>query len=138
MSPPPCSDGNAVSGLGEVTQETDKATFETDQTHAAQDDAPPGPVADLRGEFMPRQTPAFLPQVIALDPRFGGAQLQGEPAHTGLRDPRSGRDDRAHVAVAHRRFIEMGSMTIMALGKSDALLYDIKGIFGKSGSDLRL
>jgi UDP-N-acetyl-D-galactosamine dehydrogenase len=42
------------------------------------------------------------------------------------------------VAVAHRQFAEMGPEAIRALGKPGAVLYDIKGIFGKSGSDLRL
>jgi UDP-N-acetyl-D-galactosamine dehydrogenase len=42
------------------------------------------------------------------------------------------------VAVGHKQFHEMGSTALRALGKPGAVLYDIKGIFGKAGSDLRL
>ncbi|MEO1733394.1 MAG: nucleotide sugar dehydrogenase [Pseudomonadota bacterium] len=42
------------------------------------------------------------------------------------------------VAVAHREFKEMGPDAIRTLGKPGAVLYDIKGIFEKSASDLRL
>ena len=40
--------------------------------------------------------------------------------------------------VGHRDFVEMGSEAIRALGRPGALLYDIKGVFGRTGSDLRL
>ncbi|MBD0866405.1 MAG: nucleotide sugar dehydrogenase [Rhodobacteraceae bacterium] len=46
--------------------------------------------------------------------------------------------DAVVVAVAHREFKEMGADAIRSLGKPGAVLYDIKGIFKKSASDLRL
>ncbi|UWQ91674.1 nucleotide sugar dehydrogenase [Aliisedimentitalea scapharcae] len=66
--------------------------------------------------------------------------------HTALADygltpitaPESGAYDAMIVAVAHDQFKEMGSDAIRALGKPGAVLYDLKGVFGKSGSDLRL
>ncbi|WP_299348579.1 nucleotide sugar dehydrogenase [uncultured Shimia sp.] len=42
------------------------------------------------------------------------------------------------IAVAHSQFTSMGSQAIRALGKPNALLYDIKGVLAKSESDLRL
>lgn len=42
------------------------------------------------------------------------------------------------VAVAHSQFAEMGSAAIRALGKPEAVLFDIKGLFEKSAADLRL
>ena len=56
----------------------------------------------------------------------------------GVASSRKGTYDAIIVAVAHSRFVKMGSGAIRALGKPEAVLYDIKGILGKSGSDLRL
>ncbi|MEM6341862.1 MAG: nucleotide sugar dehydrogenase [Pseudomonadota bacterium] len=53
-------------------------------------------------------------------------------------EPRNATYDAIIVAVGHRQFREMGPDAIRAFGKEDALLYDIKGVFGRDGSDLRL
>ena len=53
-------------------------------------------------------------------------------------DPAKGAYDAIIVAVGHKEFVEMGANGVRALGKPGAVLYDIKGIFGKAGSDLRL
>ncbi len=53
-------------------------------------------------------------------------------------EPAPGGYDAVLVAVAHSQFADMGGAAVRALGKPGALLFDIKGIFGKSGSDLRL
>ncbi len=42
------------------------------------------------------------------------------------------------IAVSHDEFKAMGGRAIRALGKSDVLLYDIKGVLERSESDLRL
>lgn len=52
--------------------------------------------------------------------------------------PVAGSYDAIVVAVGHKEFVEMGPDAIRALGKPGAVVYDIKGIFGKAGSDLRL
>jgi len=52
--------------------------------------------------------------------------------------PEAGAYDAIIVAVAHKQFVDMGPAAIRILGKPGAVLYDIKGIFGKSGADLRL
>ncbi|GGH23701.1 UDP-N-acetyl-D-galactosamine dehydrogenase [Cribrihabitans marinus] len=52
--------------------------------------------------------------------------------------PQPGGYDAILVAVAHDEFRRMGPAELRAFGKPGAVLYDIKGIFGKSDSDLRL
>lgn len=72
------------------------------------------------------------------DPWVGADRLTNEHGVKAVESPEPGQYDAIIVAVGHREFIEQGSEAIRALGKSNALVYDIKGIFGKSGSDLRL
>lgn len=43
----------------------------------------------------------------------------------------------AIVAVAHGKFMEIGAEAIRGLGKRGPLLYDIEGILGRSGADMR-
>jgi len=57
---------------------------------------------------------------------------------TCIKAPEPKAYDAVIVAVAHSEFVEMGNAAIRGLGKEGAILYDIKGIFDKSGSDLRL
>lgn len=42
------------------------------------------------------------------------------------------------MAVGHKQFVDMGSDAVCALEKLNAVLYDIKGICGKTGSNMRL
>ena len=72
------------------------------------------------------------------DPWVGAERLEGEHGVTPCVTPKKGAYDAIIVAVGHREFVEMGSDAIRGLGKEGAVLYDIKGIFGKGGSDLRL
>ncbi|MEM8578800.1 MAG: nucleotide sugar dehydrogenase [Pseudomonadota bacterium] len=53
-------------------------------------------------------------------------------------EPTQGAYDAIIVAVSHREFVEMGAAGIRAFGKPGAVLYDIKGIFDKTATDLRL
>ena len=50
----------------------------------------------------------------------------------------TGTYDAIILAVAHRQFCEMGAGRIAALGKMDAIVYDLKHVFAVDGSDLRL
>ncbi|HEY6630281.1 MAG TPA: nucleotide sugar dehydrogenase [Rhizobiaceae bacterium] len=52
--------------------------------------------------------------------------------------PASGIYDAVVVAVGHREFVETGAAGVRALGKDGAVLYDVKGIFGKDEADGRL
>ena len=42
------------------------------------------------------------------------------------------------ISVAHTHFLQMGIKSIKSLGKSDAIIYDLKHVFGKDDCDLRL
>lgn len=85
-----------------------------------------------------RELETYSVQADLYDPWVDQAQVQAEHAITPVETPENGAYDAMIVAVAHRQFAEMGPEAIRALGKPGAVLYDIKGIFGKSGSDLRL
>ncbi|WP_332773039.1 nucleotide sugar dehydrogenase [Phenylobacterium sp.] len=50
----------------------------------------------------------------------------------------AGAYDAIVLAVAHAQFREMGLAAIRALGKPNAILYDVKGMFPKGSADLRL
>ena len=52
--------------------------------------------------------------------------------------PAPGVYDAVVVAVAHQQFIEAGVAGVRALGTDGAVLYDVKGIFGKDQTDGRL
>jgi UDP-N-acetyl-D-galactosamine dehydrogenase len=52
--------------------------------------------------------------------------------------PAPGVYDAVVVAVAHQQFIEAGVAGVRALGAGGAVLYDVKGIFGKDQTDGRL
>lgn len=72
------------------------------------------------------------------DPWVDAAAVRAEYGIDPVAAPEPGRYDAIIVAVAHSQFVNLGPAAIRALGKPGAVLYDIKGIFGKSGSDLRL
>ncbi|WP_299565803.1 nucleotide sugar dehydrogenase [uncultured Sulfitobacter sp.] len=72
------------------------------------------------------------------DPWVGTETLSTVHGVSAVASPQNGQYDAIIVAVGHREFIELGADAIRAYGKQVALVYDIKGIFGKSGSDLRL
>ncbi|MBJ7533222.1 nucleotide sugar dehydrogenase [Rhodomicrobium vannielii ATCC 17100] len=61
---------------------------------------------------------------------FGIALESGEPA--------AGRYDAVILAVGHREFAEMGPARVRALGRPEAVLFDVKGLFPKAASDGRL
>ena len=72
------------------------------------------------------------------DPWVDADAVRAEHGLTLVRTPEAGAYDAIILAVAHSAFADMGAEAIRALGKPGAVLYDIKGMFGKSGSDLRL
>jgi len=77
-------------------------------------------------------------QAVVHDPWVGSERLRDEHGVTPVETPQEGEYDGILVAVGHREFVALGSDAIRRFGKEGAVLYDIKGIFGKSGSDLRL
>lgn len=72
------------------------------------------------------------------DPWVDPEAVDAEYGCAFVDQPENGAYDAVVVAVAHRQFRAMDGATIRALGKPDALLYDIKGILPKSESDWRL
>ncbi len=72
------------------------------------------------------------------DPWVGTETLRDVHGVQAVTTPQTASYDAIIVAVGHREFVELGADAIRAYGKGGALVYDIKGIFGKSGSDLRL
>ncbi len=53
-------------------------------------------------------------------------------------DLKEGTYDAIILTVAHKEFLDMGSKKIRALGKQDAILFDVKGILPKAEVDARL
>jgi len=49
-----------------------------------------------------------------------------------------GRYDAVLLAVAHRQFVELGVGAFRKLCREGAVVYDLKGVFGKGEVDLRL
>ncbi|WP_417675387.1 nucleotide sugar dehydrogenase [Pseudodonghicola sp.] len=90
-------------------------------------------VADIVAEL---EAYSMCPDVY--DPWVDSSIVTREYGITPIAMPETGAYDAIIVAVAHKEFTDMGSAAIRALGKPGAVLYDIKGIFGKSGADLRL
>jgi len=90
-------------------------------------------VADIVSELS-----AYSMKPDVYDPWVDAAAVRSEYGIAPVASPEAGAYDAIIVAVAHREFVDMGSAAIRTLGKPAAVLYDIKGIFGKSGADLRL
>ncbi len=61
---------------------------------------------------------------------YGEALLEGQPE--------AGRYDAIVVAVGHREFAAMGGAAIRAFGRPGAVLFDVKGLFGREESEGRL
>ena len=90
-------------------------------------------VADILAELDDYSVRADL-----FDPWVDPVAVQRDYGLTPIAAPQPGTYDAIIVAVAHREFLEMGAEAIRGLGKPGALLYDIKGILGRSGADMRL
>lgn len=81
---------------------------------------------------------SFSAQVDVWDPWVDPEDIAGKYGFTPVTAPDAGSYDGIVVAVAHTQFTSMSGAAIRALGKPNALLYDIKGVLTKSESDLRL
>lgn len=90
-------------------------------------------VADIVAELS-----GFSATADVYDPWVDASAVQAEYGINPISDLQQGAYDAIIIAVAHSQFVEMGQEKIRALGKSNAVVFDIKGILGKAGSDLRL
>ena len=76
--------------------------------------------------------------VDVYDPWVNPTAAQREYNITPIKEPLASQYDGIILAVAHHQFIEMGIEHIRALGKADHVLYDLKYVFDKDSTDLRL
>ncbi|WP_371225139.1 nucleotide sugar dehydrogenase [Roseovarius sp. 2305UL8-3] len=72
------------------------------------------------------------------DPWIDADAVKAEYGIFPITTPEPGTYDAIIVAIAHTEFLEMGADAIRGLGKPGAILYDIKGLFDRSASDMRL
>ncbi len=76
--------------------------------------------------------------VDVYDPWVDSVAAQREYDITPVNEPLANQYDGIILAVAHHQFIEMGIDNIRAFGKKDHVLYDLKYIFAKDDTDIRL
>lgn len=81
---------------------------------------------------------SYSAEVDIWDPWVDPEVVEAEYGFGLVDQPQNATYDAVVVAVAHRQFRELDGAAIRALGKPDALLYDIKGVLPKSESDWRL
>jgi len=80
----------------------------------------------------------YRAQVEIYDPWVNKAEAQHEYGITPIAAPKAGDYDAIILAVAHREFIEMEVKGIVALGKPDAVIYDVKYVLPRDAVDGRL
>lgn len=90
-------------------------------------------VADIVSELQ-----SYSVSTDVFEPWVAPEVMADEHGIKSISSPQAGNYDAIILAVAHSDFVEMGPEAIRALGKPDAIVYDIKGALGKAGSDLRL
>lgn len=76
--------------------------------------------------------------VDVYDPWIDSEETQQEYGITPVSQPTAGQYDAVILAVAHNEFKEMGIEAIRSLGKASHVLYDLKYVFSRSESDIRL
>ncbi len=77
-------------------------------------------------------------EVDIYDPWVSSAAAQHEYKVTPIIKPSKNQYDGIILAVAHQEFIQMGIDNIRAFGKEEHVLYDLKYVFTKDDTDIRL
>ena len=77
-------------------------------------------------------------EVDIYDPWVNAAAAQHEYGVSPIDMPLANQYDGIILAVAHQQFIKMGIDTIRSFGKEAHILYDLKYIFAKEDTDIRL
>lgn len=72
------------------------------------------------------------------DPWIDANEAKREYSITPISQPLSKQYDGIIIAVAHEQFIKMGIEKIRALGKDNHVIYDLKYLFAKEDTDIRL
>ena len=81
---------------------------------------------------------SYHAQIDVFDPWVDKAQAKHEYGITPIDTPAEGEYDAIVLAVAHEEFVAMGVDKIRALGKPNAILYDVKSLLPKDQVDGRL
>ncbi|WP_352310331.1 Vi polysaccharide biosynthesis UDP-N-acetylglucosamine C-6 dehydrogenase TviB [Psychrobacter sp. W2-37-MNA-CIBAN-0211] len=77
-------------------------------------------------------------EVDVYDPWINANEAEREYNITPISQPLSNLYDGIILAVAHQQFLEMGLEKIRSLGKNNHVLYDLKYLFTKEETDIRL
>lgn len=77
-------------------------------------------------------------EVDVYDPWVDKAEAEREYNVTPISKPAVNNYDGIILAVAHNEFVEMGVDQIRAFGKNEHVLYDLKYVFTKEDTDIRL
>ncbi len=80
----------------------------------------------------------FQCAVDVFDPWVSAAEAQAEYGIAPITTPQANSYEAILLAVAHDQFIAMGATAIRALGRSDAVLYDLKSVLPAQDTDVRL
>jgi UDP-N-acetyl-D-galactosamine dehydrogenase len=80
----------------------------------------------------------YQARVDVYDPWVDPTEAEHEYGLRPIAEPEAGAYDAVVLAVAHDVFREMGAERIHALGGSDHVLFDVKGMLPKGAADLRL
>ncbi len=76
--------------------------------------------------------------VDVYDPWIDSSEAEHEYQIMPIDAPKSNYYDGVILAVAHQQFVDMGADTIRDFGKDQHVLYDLKYLFDKNSSDIRL
>ncbi|WP_201603443.1 Vi polysaccharide biosynthesis UDP-N-acetylglucosamine C-6 dehydrogenase TviB [Psychrobacter submarinus] len=77
-------------------------------------------------------------EVDVYDPWIDRAEAESEYQITPVEQPITNGYDGIILAVAHSEFVDMGAEHIRSFGKADHVLYDLKYVFAKEDTDIRL
>ncbi|MBI0425639.1 Vi polysaccharide biosynthesis UDP-N-acetylglucosamine C-6 dehydrogenase TviB [Psychrobacter sp. NG27] len=77
-------------------------------------------------------------EVDVYDPWVDSQEAQREYNVMPISEPAVNNYDSIILAVAHNEFVEMGIAHIRSLGKANHVLYDLKYVFAKEDTDIRL
>lgn len=81
---------------------------------------------------------SYHSNVDVYDPWVNPEEAHEEYGITPVKDVKNGEYDAIILAVSHEQFIKMGAEKIRALGKKNAILYDVKSLLPKDQVDDRL
>jgi UDP-N-acetyl-D-galactosamine dehydrogenase len=85
-----------------------------------------------------RELESYGVEVDIHEPWASPAEAAAEYGVALKQDPEVGAYDAIVLAVAHQKFLELGSDAIRRFGKPEAVIFDVKGALPREASDLRL